>query len=206
MTIYYKATRLDGTSRNTVRWEVGEVTTHPTSTEMVRNDASTYLSLSAEPGETLIGGSYPCRLFEVMPIGDLIGADAYPHKRCALSARVIRELPGHLALGPNGVQVDALLTRLRTVTTHEIQRVSVEWDAAWGAAREAARDAAGTAARGAAGTAAGYLARDVARRVARGAAGYAALALVVRDLISEEHFHTLTDPLFSVIGDPQEWV
>ena len=82
------------------------------------------------------------------------------------------------------------------------------WDAAWSAARSAARaaawDAAWSAAWSAARAAAWSAARDaawdaawVAARVA--AWGDAALALVTRDLISQEHFDTLYGPWAQVI-------
>ena len=62
------------------------------------------------------------------------------------------------------------------------------WDAARDAAGDAARDAAGDAARDAAGDAAWHAARD------------AAYALLVRDLISTEHYDTLTLPWRRTIG------
>ena len=74
--------------------------------------------------------------------------------------------------GPNTPAVEALLARVLTLTPDEADRLG------------AARDAAGDAARGAA--------WDAAR--------VAAWALVVRDLISPEHFAALTGPWVSVVG------
>ena len=36
---------------------------------MTKDAPETYLSVSAEPGEVLTGGSWPCRLFRVVPRG-----------------------------------------------------------------------------------------------------------------------------------------
>lgn len=187
--LLWKATRPDGTTRGGVRWTVGEVTTHPASTVMVRDDASTYLSLSTEPGETLIGGSWPCRLFRVEPVGDVATSDEYAHKRCVLAARVVEEVPAHLALGPMGVHVAALIERAATLTEAEAQNLY----AAGYAARYAARYAAG----GAALSGAGYTPRS--------GAGDAAVALVVRDLIGapgwdQAAYDLLTGAWAQVIG------
>jgi hypothetical protein len=84
---------------------------------------------------------------------------------------VVRELPAHLALGPNGETVAALIERARTITPDEAERLN----AAWNAARDAARYAAW------------YAARD------------ATLALVVKDLITPDQFNTLYGPWASVM-------
>ena len=76
------------------------------------------------------------------------------------------------------------------------------WDAAWAAARAAVGDAAGYAAWDAAWAAAWAAAGDAARAAAGAAAltaaGAAALALVVRGLIGEQFYDTLTGPLRSI--------
>jgi hypothetical protein len=201
--LLWKATRPDGTTRGGARWTVGEVTAHPTSTVMVRDDASTYLSLSAQPGETLIGGSWPCRLFRVEPVGDVITSDEYEHKRCVLAVRVVEEVPAHLALGPMGVHVAALIARAKTLTEAEARNLGAAWYAAWYAARCAAGCAAGSAARYAAESAAWSAAESWS--AARYAAGYAAVALVVRDLIGapgwdQAAYDLLTESWAQVIG------
>jgi hypothetical protein len=98
--------------------------------------------------------------------------------------------------GPNTIAVAAFIERLRTLTPEQASRLNAAWvaagDAAWDGvaawdARVAARDAR-AAARDAR-YAARYAARD-----ARDAAGDAAVALVVRDLISPEHFALLVAP------------
>lgn len=188
-TYLYKAVNRDYTSRNGLRWDVGTVVTHPTSTAMVRDEPSTYLSLSTEPAETLIGRGWPCRLERVEPLGEVIDSDRHPHKRCVLSARVVDEIEPWRALGANGRQTAALIERCGTLTESEV-------DAAWAAARATARTAARTAARATA-------ARATAR-VAAGAAAWdaatAARATVVRDLITTEQYDRLVGPLVSVVG------
>ena len=150
MTPMYKAVRPDGTSFRgaKIAWAVGEVTKHPTSTEMVPNDASTYLSASTEKADCT-GFSWPCRLFEVKPVGEVLDGLDYPHKRAALAFRVVRELDAFEALGPNGEALAAFIERCKRLTADEAQKLAAAGDAAWAAARAAARDAARDAARAA---------------------------------------------------------
>jgi hypothetical protein len=171
----YKATDVQGRSFHdpAVTWAVGEVTTHPTSTAMVPNYASTYLSASSEPADCN-GFVWPCRLFEVEPVGEVLDGMDYPNKRAALAFRVVRELPGHDALGPNGAAVAAFILRCKRLTPDEARKLGAAWDAA----RAAARAAAGAAARAA----------------AWDAAWDAAGALLVQDKIAPEQFDTLTKP------------
>lgn len=126
----------------------------------------------------------------------------------------VRERLGHIevtdadlaeTLGPQWEHVVALVRRAAVLTDDEAQRLG----AAWAAAREAAREAAEVAE-----IAAWYAARAAARAVARVAthgfaarvaAGDAARALVVRDLIgqhgfTQENYDLLTGPWASVIG------
>lgn len=97
--------------------------------------------------------------------------------------------------GTNTAQVEAYLNLLPTLT-----------DAQWAAARAAARVTALGAARDTARAAARAAARSAGRDAAQAAAWYAAWAdaraaargaeaLVVRDLISDEHFDILTAPM-----------
>ena len=238
MTTYYKAVRPDGTSfwDPEFRWVPesgpveGIVVEHPNPD--LGGDASGYLSVSTAPADC-IGMQWPCRLLEVEPVD---GAPVHtsdradlPNKRTASAWRVVRELPAHLALGPQGEHVSALLARVWGLAVDELRRLAARyvagvaardaawyvarraawdaaedaWDATWDAARGAARGAARRAAGGAAQRAAGDAAEDAwdaARRAARGVAGDAAEALTVRDLISTEHYDTLTRVWREVVG------
>jgi hypothetical protein len=111
---------------------------------------------------TLVGGSWPCRLFEVS--GEPIVGPA-DHKFGFLELRVDREVESWRALGPNGQEVAALIAWLEG-----------DGGKAWGKRiNDAARSAAWSAAWSA----------------ARSAAESAALALCVRDLITPEEFSLL---------------
>ena len=79
------------------------------------------------------------------------------------------------------------------MTPEQVRKLATAWDDAWDAARDAAWDAARDAARGAA--------RGAALATARDAVWIAALALVVRDLITPKQFDTLYGPWASVMGD-----
>lgn len=217
--VYYKAVRPDGGSfhRREFKWnlEPGGITTHPDYVVDADGfpangrDAGFYLSVAAVPTDCT-GMSWPCRLLAVEPVGDVWTPDAgvLPNKRAGMAFRTVRELSATDALGPQGVQVAALIDAARALDKPAVDRLVAAWDAAgadriaagaaWvaaGAARVAAWDAAGAAraARVAAWGAAG------AARVARVAAWVAA-GLIVRDLISAEHYDALTRPWRTVIG------
>jgi len=209
---YYKATRPDGTDFHTgkIKYEAGKTVTHPCKRK-VRDDPSTYLSVSIAPADCT-GFSWPCRLFRVKPVGRTIKATSQPNKRGCSALRVVGELPAHMALGPNGEAVAAFIERCRGMTGDEANRLY----AARGAALDAAFDAAKGAARGAAFDAAKGAAIGAARCAAWGAARcavwdtdwYAALdavgGIVVRDLITPEQHDILVEPL--VDAGLGEWV
>ena len=94
--------------------------------------------------------------------------------------------------GPQTAQIETLLEQIKSLTPEQIEALSAAWGAAWGAARFAAWDAAWDAARDAA--------LSAALSAAWNAAWGAVLALVVQDLISEEHFNILYGPWASVMG------
>ena len=178
--MYYKATRLDAISfaDEETRWVVGEVTSLAEDERGTTLCKAGLLHASLEAGESLVGGWWPCRLFEVEPVGKVITSPGHPHKVGAHEWRVIRELPAWMALGPNGEAVADLIERARHLTMDEIRRLDAARDAAWDAARDAAWGAA------------------------RDAAWDAAIALLVRDLITPEQFDLLYGPWASVMeGD-----
>ena len=191
MTTDYKAVRLDGTDFRTgaVQWATPGVgrtrprtVKHPTA-KQIGSTASGYLSVSTIPTDCT-GMQWPCRLLTVEPVEGhevtIPNPDDMPHKRASTTWRVTGEVDAHAALGPQSAQIATLIARAATLAPDEARRLRAAWDAARDAARGAARDAAWDAARGAA--------RD------------AAWALVARDLISTEHYDTLTAPWRTVIG------
>ena len=204
---YYKAVRPNGTSfyDGTFRWlpESGPVdghtVTHPTAS-VVGRYASGYLSVSVSPTDCT-GMDWPCRLLEVEPVDgqEVTTPDptSLPSKRASVAWRIVRELPATDALGPQGVQVAALIERAGRLTDADARRLYdalraamyTEGKAAWDAARDgmldAARSAAWVAVRD---TAIGATSND------------AALALVVRDIISTKHYDALTMPYRTTIG------
>ena len=231
MTTYYKATRPNGTSfyDSTTKWQVGRIVRHPAPDLSLGLCSAGVLHISDAPGETLVGGSWPCRLFEVEPRSQPLlhwGIDS--HKYGCTAVEVVRELAAWQALGPNGEAVAALIERCKTLTYGEVRQLAAAGDAAGDSARVAARDSAGYAARDAARDSARYAARVAARdsagdaarvaaRVAardaawyatwgaawdsaRDAAGDAALALTVKDLITPDQFDLLYGPWEKVMG------
>ena len=223
MTTYYKAIRTDGTSFHDpfFRWVPksgpveGYVVTHPTA-NVVGTDAAQHLSASVSPGDCT-GMEWPCRLLEVEPVGSVIAPSPVilPSKRAALEFRVVRELPATDVFGPQGAHVAAVIERTRQLTADDAQRLVAargpEWRAAWSAARSAVRVAARFAASEAAWDAAwcswydaredaGDAVGDAAWDVAWDAAGDVVLALTVRDLVTREHYDTLTNSWRATIG------
>ena len=200
MSTYFKAVRPDGTDFRTGTIDYaaalgGEPVTLPV-VPGPRCCTSDVLHASTVPTETLVGGSWPCRLLEVT--GTPVAQDR--HKRGFFSLTVVREVDAHQALGPQGEQVAALIDRAGKLTVDESEKLDAAGvaagDAAWVAAENAARDAAWNAARDAAWNAV----ENAVRVAARYAAGDAALALVVRDIITKEHYDLLTGPWAQAIG------
>ena len=202
---FYKATRPDGTSfyDGTTKWQVGCIVRHPAPDLSLGLCSAGVLHISDAPGETLVGGWWPCRLFEVEPRDDMIGSEE--HKYGCTAVKVVRELPAWQALGPNGEAVAALIKRCRTMTYDEAEQLSVVWSAAW----SVARDVAWSAARSAAWDAARYVAWDAAwdatRSAARAAAWDAARAAAwaaARDAAWDAQNEHLTEMLLALA--PQE--
>ena len=188
-TVYYKATRPDGTSVQSgidgkrvdygAALVSGEVVRHP-EPKKVRDDPHTYLSISVAAADCT-GAQWPCRLFRVEPVGRVMAnLSASPNKRAVSALRVVEELPAHLSLGPNGEQVAAFIEGCQKLTATDWKRVA--------SARYAARDAARYAAWDAARDAAGVAARDAAWYAAGDAAG----AIITRDIITAEQYAILT--------------
>lgn len=204
MEIFYKATQVDGFDfySGTV-----DYAGHLNSGEWLPvKDAKTpqcctgdVYHASTSKADTLIGATWPCRLFEVegLPVAE------EKNKRGFSTLRVVRELPAWEALGPNGQDVVSHLESVKEVIAgNAVSNAARDAarDAAGQHARDAARDAAWHAAWHAARHAAWHAAWHTARQYARyavwyaagDAAGDAAQALVVRDLISAEYFEILT--------------
>lgn len=194
MTTYYKATRVDGTDfyTGTVDYAAalasGEVIRHPAN--KVRDQPATYFSVSVRASDCT-NFKWPCRLFRVEPVGRVMAnLAASPNKRAVSALRVVEELPAHMALGPNGEQVAAFIERVRALSAEQIRALEVAWSAARPAARDATWDAAWDATWEAAWDAAGYAAWAATGH----AAPDAAVAILVRDLISPEDYAILTQP------------
>ena len=211
MNQFWKAVRPDGTDFYTgmVQWAPPEdhegewIMRRPTATE-IGVYASEYLSVATVPTDC-INMSWPCRLLMVEAVGDIAAPSrALPNKRAGIAFRVTGERPAHEALGPQGEYVAALIDRASRLTVEELDGLDAAWCAAryatMDAARDVARSAARDAARSAARYAAGYAAWDAAGGTAGGTAEDAAMGLVMRDLISTDHYDTLTKPWASVIG------
>ena len=106
--------------------------------------------------------------------------------------------------GPNWETVVRLIRRVTAMPQARDAALDAAWDAARDAAWVAALDAAWDAARDASWDAAWVAARDASWDAARDAAWDAALdaasAVVVRDLITKDHYQTLTAPIRAAIG------
>lgn len=141
---YYKATRPDGTDFHigVVQYEVGKTVRPLPHRGQPRLCGPGYLHVSETPGETLIGGRWPCRLFEVQGKVAAGFSDQHLHKGGMKRLKVVRELPAHLALGPNGQYVVGVIERTRAITYAEATELRAARHAAWGAARGAVWDAA----------------------------------------------------------------
>ena len=207
MTIFFKATRPDGTDFYTglVDYAAALASGEPVTAPVVgpADDLTfpgpAWLHLATVPTQC-VGMTWPCRLYEVEPVGETFMDDAHPYKIGARSVRVLREIEAHRVFGPQGEQVAALIERCRTLSVAEVNRLTAAWNAA---ARGRTRGAAAGAALGpaAARGAAWATARDAAD-----AARDAAAALLCRDLIGQapgwdqDAYDLLTGPWRDVIG------
>ena len=214
MHTYYKCVRLDGTDffTGTVRWAPPEghegewIVRHPTSTE-IGADASSCLSVSTVPTDC-VGMRWPCRLYEVEAVGDVRPGAYFRHKVVGIEFRTVREVDSHIALGPQGEHVAALIDRSWRLTDAETDLLRATWYAPRSAARDAARDAAWIAAQSvtwAAARDAAWAATwapdwDADQSGVWAAGRDTAKGLLVRDLISTEHYDALTRPWRTVIG------
>ena len=203
MTEYYKALRPDGT-------DFATGTTKPRKGRwMPRIEGDLVMCrrgyhVADAPAETLVGGSWPCKLARVeIPGGEW---EREGHKLVVPTYRVVEWLPSWQALGPNGQEVVALIVRAGRLTADELRSLAAAGDAAAGAARmaawgvvwDAARDAARIAARIAAVDAVGYAVGCAVGCAVEDAVWNAVedvvFALLARDLITTEQFETLYGP------------
>ena len=206
MTIFFKSTRLDGTDFYSGQVDYAAALASgeplPELSGDVEFPGPGWYHLATVPTEC-VGMSWPCRLFEVEPVGDVCMDTAHPHKIGARSVRVLREIEAHRVFGPQGEQVAALIERCRVLSGVEVDRLAVAWNATRGATRN--RDAAWAATF--------HAARDAAREAAWDAAWHAAWAagdatrgLLLRDLIGQRRgwdqdaYDRLTGPWRDVIG------
>ena len=142
--IYYKATRPDGTDfySGTILYGVGK-TVRPAKfkgTPIICGPG--VLHASDVAAETLIGGYWPCRLFEVTG-KPFIGFDSeHKHKAGFKQLKVVAEIDPCLALGPNGRYVAGIIERIRQADRQEIRGLVAAWEATREATREAAWEAA----------------------------------------------------------------
>ena len=219
MTIFFKSTRLDGTDFYSGQVDYASALASgeplPELSGDVEFPGPGWYHLATVPTEC-VGMSWPCRLFEVEPVGDVCMDTAHPHKIGARSVRVLREIEAHRVFGPQGEQVAAFIERCATLTADDVRRLDAAWDATRDAARDAAWDATRDATRDAARDAAWDATRDAARaawgatrdatRAAWDAAWDAAWALLVRDLIGQHPgwdqaaYDALTGPWRRTIG------
>jgi hypothetical protein len=138
-------------------------------------DASGYLS-AATVATDCTGMGWPCRLLRVQPVGPTLPPDlaTLPNKVRCEALLVVEELPAHVALGPQGVEVAALIERAARLSPDEIRSLSAAYDAERVAALSAALSAAYDAERVAALSAERVAARDAARVAALSAERVAA--------------------------------
>ena len=156
------------------------------------------------------------------------GRQKLPNRVVATAWEVVAELDPRLALGPQADQLLDLFDTAERLTGDKLRELAAPWNATGKAARDAARNAARYAARDAALDAARNATWNAARNATRNAARDAALdaardvvwdvsgnvvydvawsaaydaaeALVVRDLLPQEHYDTLTRPWRTAVG------
>ena len=206
-TRFFKATRPDGRDFYTGTVDYAAALASGEPLPELRGGAAFpgggWYHLATVPTEC-VGMSWPCRLFEVEPVGDMMMDNAHPHKIGCRSVRVLREIEAHRVFGPQGEQVVTLIERCLTLSAAEVDRLAAAWGAAWdtwAVARAVARGATWDAAWDT-----WAVARGATWDTTWGAARDAAVALLCRDLIGQapgwdqDAYNLLTGPWRDVIG------
>ena len=208
---FYKAVRVDGTDFHSGRvdWAgaVGATVSHPTGVPNSLKPRE-FFSMATSP-EGCLGARWPCRLLEVEATEFwLPDRFATPGSRAAVSLSVVRELPASLLLGPNAGDVVAFLDRIQSLSSVELyelashaRRLGPSGFSTWHVMRNGQRVASYVAARLAAAQSVrslvGHppparilgLVNDHWEDRAITAVGDAIGALVLRDLLTPEHFN-----------------
>ncbi len=129
---YYKAVRPDGTdfATGSTRPVVGAWMPEIEG-DLVMCERGYHVSQHA--AETLVGGRWPCRLFEVEISAEHLADEKHPHKLVCRTYRPVRELPAWQALGPNGEAVAALIARSDAMTHAQAVALAAARNAAWDA-------------------------------------------------------------------------
>lgn len=77
---------------------------------------------SEEPHRALIGGGWPCRLFEID--GEVVARSPRGTKLGFYTMTVVREIEAHRVLGPNGEAVAEMIDRAQKLTHSEFTRMA----------------------------------------------------------------------------------
>lgn len=213
-TTYYKAVRPDGTDFQTRSIDyVAAIGKDPVTvpvTESPRCGTSAVLHAAIDPVTTLHGSGldrWPCRLLEVD--GEPVARRG--RRRGFFSLRVIREIDAHLALGPHGEEIAAIIERAASLTPHEISALDATSAAdrdtsslikerlmvnILGKSRETIWNAVASAIFN--------ISRDIkdpkATRIIQDVVGNTVIALIVRDTIMVKNYDILTTPWRKTIG------
>jgi hypothetical protein len=203
----YKATRENGHSfTGSIDYSpglTGETILHP-APKTGSDDAKDYLSVSVEPGDCT-GFSWPARLFEVEAVGRAWTPhkSELPNKRAVRGVTVVRELPAHLLLGPQGEALVAIIAAFAGLNRAQLNRLDTLRGAAW----HTALAVAGVGRADRAGLGAARYALNVRLYGWDGdySAYGAALAVLLRHTIgkdgfTQEHYNALTAPWVQVTG------
>lgn len=216
-TTFYKATRLEGTDfwTGTVNYAnaLGGEPVRVPFKEQPNFWSDDVLHAFTEPTKALEFEDWPCRLFEVTgtPVEQRGSVVTF------FELLVVREIDAHLALGPQGKEVAALLQRTKSITRREIEGLRSSYvalsigsvDDAKHAQREAGKHSGiqptVLSAKNAAGRFVCNAVGQYSWQTAQNAVGDAISALAMRHLIgqhhfTQEHYDTLTRPWRTAIG------
>ena len=130
MTRFFKTTTLDrhGFTDSDQVWREGSITSMLKNAKATEVLGSELIYASTVPGDALIGGSWPCKLFEVEPIDTVTVHKTYPNLVGAQSWWVERQLPAEQVFGPNGDAVVAMLNAINTLSPREFSLCGYDWD------------------------------------------------------------------------------
>lgn len=134
---HYKATRTNGTDFYSGKIDYAAALkdatpiVHPAPGALGSQSAGGYISVATVPTDCT-AFQWPCRLFEVEPVGESWAPSrGMPNKRAAHKVKVVAEIESWRVFGPRGEGCAAIIDRFATLTYEQRLALADARDSAW---------------------------------------------------------------------------